>query len=172
MMLGRRRVGVAVAAMLVLGACSQGATPQTATPAATFAAPPPTAEGTVNPRFDPTAGVGGGINSSNAISADDVVKALSAVPQVDKLKLSANSSPPGATGADVVSVSINAQDTGGLLKALDAAGKRALGEALLAAAGAAWPKATVSLLVSDTAGGGGQIIGSRPPTGQALVIAT
>jgi hypothetical protein len=166
-------VGVGVASMVLVGACSQS-TPQTSPsgPVPTLVAEVPTPAGTVNPRFDPTAGVGGGVNASNAVSAEDVTNALASVPQADKFKFTANSSPPGARGADVMSVSINAQDTTGVLKAHDAAGKRALGEALLAAAAVAWPRASVSLLVTDPASGGGQIIGSRPAGGQALVIAS
>jgi hypothetical protein len=53
---------------------------------------------------------------------------------------------------------------------MDQAGKRALGEAMLNAAVAIWPKASVSLLISDAVGGGGQIIGSHPPGGANTVI--
>ena len=60
----------------------------------------------------------------------------------------------GARGPDVTSISVVAQDTGGLLKSLDAAGKRSLGDAILTAAGTAWPNASVSLLISDPGGGG------------------
>jgi hypothetical protein len=53
---------------------------------------------------------------------------------------------------------------------LDSDGRRTLGEALLTAAGTAWPQARVSLLVIDPAGSAGQIIGSRPPGGPNSVI--
>jgi hypothetical protein len=165
-----RPLGVGLAAMVLLGACSQGSAPPPPASVQTIVAEVPTADTSSDPRLNPTAAVGGGINASNAISADDVSSALKAVPQASQLKLTANSSPPGAKGKDVQSVSIIAQDTGGVLKALDATGKRALGDALLSAAVAAWPNATVSLLVSDPSGTGGQIIGSRAVGGVNTVI--
>jgi len=84
--------------------------------------------------------------------------------------MAANSSPPGAKGGDVQTVSVNCQDTGGLLKGLDATGKRTLGEAMLTAAAEAWPNASVSLLVSDPSGASGQIIGIRTAGGANTVI--
>jgi hypothetical protein len=168
-MLDPRAVGVGALALVVLGACSQGAAPQAGV--ATSVAQLATDEPTLEARFNATAAVGGGINASNAVSADDVTSVLAAVPGISSLKVTANSSPPGAKGADVTSVSLIAQDSGGLLKTLDAAGKRTLAEAILTAAGTAWPKAGVSLLVTDPAGSGGQIIGSRGPGGPNTVIA-
>ena len=123
-----------------------------------------------DPRLNATAAVGGGINASNAISADDIASVFKSLPQASQLKVTANSSPPGAKGSDVQSVSVNCQDTGGVLKGLDPPGKRTLGEAMLTAAAAAWPNASVSLLVSDPAGTGGQIIGIRAPGGANTVI--
>jgi hypothetical protein len=64
-----------------------------------------------------------------------------------------------------------AQDSGGLLKGMDTAAKQSLGDAILTAAGAAWPNASVSLLVSGPTGGG-TIIGQRPKGGPNNVIAT
>ena len=108
--------------------------------------------------------------ASNTISADEISNVFKSLPQVSQLKMAANSSPPGAKGSDVQSVSVNCQDIGGVLKGLDAPGKRTLGEAMLAAAGAAWPNASVSLLVSDPSGAGGQIIGIRAAGGTNTVI--
>ena len=125
---------------------------------------------TLEARFDPTAAVGGGMNSSNTVVADDLKTVFASVAQIDKLNVTANSSPPGIRGGDVESVSVTAQDGGGFLKTLDQAAKRSLAEALLTAAAAAWPNARVSLLVSDPAGTGGQIIGSRPRGGPNTVI--
>jgi hypothetical protein len=166
-MLDVRAVGVGVLALVVLGACSQGAAPPSGV--ATQVA---TDEPTLEARFNATAAVGGGINASNAVSADDVTSVLASIPAINQLKVTANSSPPGAKGADVTSVSVIAQDSGGLLKSLDVAGKRTLGEAILTAAGTAWPKAGVSLLVTDPTSSGGQIIGSRGPGGPNTVIAS
>lgn len=158
---------------LSLAACSQAAPPApTATaagPQATSAVEGATPQGTVAGHFNPTEAVGGGANSSSAVT--DVSSIFSAVPQAAQLRISANSTPPGASGADVQSVSVLAQDGGGLLKSLDAAGKQALGNAILDAARTAWPNATVSLLVSDPTGGG-QIIGTQPKGGTNTVIAT
>jgi len=165
-MLDLRAVGVGAVALVVLGACSQGgAPPSGVTQLATD-------EPTLEARFNATAAVGGGINASNAVSADDVTSVLASIPGINQLKVTANSSPPGAKGGDVTSVSLIAQDSGGLLKSLDVAGKRTLGEAILTAAGTAWPKAGVSLLVTDPTGSGGQIIGSRGPGGPNTVIAS
>ena len=100
----------------------------------------------------------------------DLKTVFASVPQIDKLRLTANSSPPGAKSGDVVTVSVIAQDGGGLLKELDQTAKRSLGEALLTAAGTAWPNASVSLLVSDPSGAGGQIIGSRGAGGPNTII--
>ncbi len=161
---------VALAALAVLGACSQSSQSSAGSAPTAIAEIIATAETSTDPRFNPTAAAGGGINASNAISADDITTALKAVPQASQLKLMANSSPAGAKGGDVQSVSIIAQDAGGLLKSLDATGKKTLGDALLTAAGTAWPNASVSLLVTDPAGAGGQIIGSRAPGGANTVI--
>ena len=173
-----RALAAALAAIGALAACSPAAPP--ATNSAPASAPQATATGNqpasavtvdativagLDPRFNPTAAAGGGINASNAVSADDVAAALKSIPQASQLKVTANSSPPGARGADVQSVSIIAQDSSGLLKGLDETGKRGLGEALLTASGAAWPNAAVSMLISDAAGAGGQIIGNRTPGG-------
>jgi hypothetical protein len=167
-----RALGVGVVVVILFGACSQSAAPQSGSvsTASTVVAEIPTAAGTPDPRFNATAAVGGGVNASNAVSADDIKAAFASVPQTDQLKLSVNSSPPGARGADVTSASIVAQDTGGVLKALDQAGKRTLAEAMLNGAAAAWPKASLSLLISDATAGGGQIIGSHPPGGPNTVI--
>src|ERR1700687_1292396 len=158
-----RALGVAMVALLVLGACSQSAPPAGNVP--TAAPEPPTAVVTLDPRLDPTAAVGGGMNSSIGVSTDDIKTVFASVPQINKLSLTANSSPPGAKGGDVQTVSVIGQDSGGLLKGLDQTAKRSLAEALLTAAGAAWPNASVSLLVSDPAGAGGTIIGSRAKGG-------
>jgi hypothetical protein len=165
-----RALSIGVLAVVLLGACSQpSASPPSTAPAGAVEAAP-TAPSSTDPRLNPTAAVGGGINSSNAISADDVSSVFKSLPQASGLKMTANSSPPGAKGSDVQSVSINCQDSGGVLKGLDATGKRTLGEAMLTAAGQAWPNASVSLLVSDPSGAGGQIIGIRAAGGTNTVI--
>jgi hypothetical protein len=170
-----RTLYASIAGPLLLGAlvaCSQSAPPAVQTgPVATSAIEGATPVGTVEARLNPTEAVGGGANASNAVSADEVNRIFASVPQAAQLKLSANSSPPGANGADVATVSILAQDGGGLLKGLDATAKQGLGEAILTAAGTAWPNASVSLLVTS-ASGGGTIIGQRPKGGQNSVIAT
>lgn len=163
--------GMAMVALFVLaalGACSQSAPPAGSGP--TVGVEVGTAVATLEPRFDATAAVGGGINASNSLVTDDVKAVFASVPQIDKLRLAANSSPPGAKGGDVTSVSVTAQDGGGLLKQMDPAAKRSLAEALLTAAGTAWPNASVSLLVSDPAGAGGTIIGSRARGGPNSII--
>jgi hypothetical protein len=165
-----RVLGTGVLAAVLLGACSQAAPPQSGPAPAAPAEAAPTAPSSTDPRLNPTAAVGGGINASNAISADDVISVFKSLPQASQLKMTANSSPPGARGGEVQSVSVSCQDTGGLLKSLDATGKRSLGEAMLTAAGAAWPNASVSLLVSDPSGAGGQIIGIRAAGGANTVI--
>jgi hypothetical protein len=162
--------GIGMLALVLLAACSQSSPTQTSTNPAAAVEAAPTAASSTDPRLNPTAAVGGGINASNAISTDDVVSVFKVVPQASQLKMAANSSPPGAKGADVQSVSVNCQDSAGLLKSLDAAGKRTLGEAMLTAAGQAWPNASVSLLVSDPTGAGGQIIGIRAAGGTNTVI--
>jgi hypothetical protein len=121
--------------------------------------------------MNPTAAVGGGVNTSSAASADELQAAFASVPQVGQLQLTASLNPPAAKGADVASITVTAQDTGGLLKGLDANAKRALAEAMLNAAATAWPKATVSLLVSAPTGGG-QIIGTRAPGAANTVFVT
>lgn len=162
----------ALVVALVLVACGQAApaqptqVPGTAPTSAILGA---TAVGTTEAHFNPTEGVGGGSLGSSAVT--DVTSVFASVPQATQLQLAATSTPPGATGADIQAVSVIAQDKAGVLKSLDATGKKALGDALLAAAAAAWPNATISLLVTD-AGGGGTIIGSRPKGGPNTVIAT
>lgn len=163
--------GVVVAALLA--ACSQAVppavTPPPAAPQATSAIEGVTPVGTLG-QFNPTEAIGGGALGSNAVN--NLTSVFSSLPQAAQLSISANSSPPGSTGSDVQSVSVVAQDKGGLLKGLDAAGKKSLGEAILSAAATAWPNAEVSLLVTDPSSGGGQIIGSRPKGGPNTVIAT
>ncbi len=168
MLFDKRAVIVGLAAMVALGACAQNSAPNAGT-APTLVAQAVATAGTIDPRMDPTAAVGGGINVSNAISPDDVVSVFKTLPQASQFKLSANSSPAGARGGDVQSVSVIGQDTGGVLKGLDAAGKRTLGDALLGAASVAWPNASVSLLISDP-GGAGQIIGSHAPGSANTII--
>jgi len=165
-----RGVGLALIAVVVLGACSQPPPSQPSTAPTAEVGAAPTAPVSSDPRLDPTAAVGGGINASTAISGDDLTTVFKSLPQASQLKITANSSPPGAKGSEVQSVSVNCQDTGGVLKSLDAAGKRTLGDALLTAAGAAWPNASVSLLVSDPSGASGQIIGIRAAGGANTVI--
>ena len=169
------RVGTALVTALVVAlvlvACGQAAPPQptqASGPVATSAILGATAVGTTEAHFNPTEGVGGGALGSNAVT--DVASVFATVQQATQLQISATSTPPGASGADVQAVSVIAQDKGGLLKSLDAAGKKALGDALLAAAATAWPNATVSLLVTDTSGG--SIIGSRPKGGPNTVLAS
>ena len=110
------------------------------------------------------------MNSSIGVSTDDIKTVFASVPQINKLSLTANSSPPGAKGGDVQTVSVIGQDGSGLLKGLDQTAKRSLAEALLTAAGAAWPSASVSLLVSDPADAASQIIGSRAAGGPNTVM--
>lgn len=169
---GVRALAMALLTLIALAACSQGAAPSvdTAEPIATSAIQGATPVGSVEGHFNPTEAVGGGANSSRAVT--DVSSVFAAVPQISQLRLSANASPPGATGADVASVSIVAQDVGGLLKGLDGPGKQSLGDAILTSASAAWPNAAISLLVTDASGGGSQIIGSHPRGGPNTVIAT
>jgi len=166
-----RALVAALVIAIVLAACSQGAPPAVApTPDATSileSVKPIVTE--VAGHFNPTEAVGGGAMSSNTLA--DVTAIFASLPQANQLKISANASPPGATGPDVTSVSVIAQDSGGLLKELDAAGKKTLGDSVLAAAGGAWPNATISLLITSTTGGG-QIIGSRPKGGPNTVIAS
>jgi hypothetical protein len=176
-----RALIVSTIVLTILAACSQGAVP-TANPPATATTATTgststtmdsaTPQGTVEGHFNPTEAVGGGANASNAVAADEISKVMAAIPQAAQLRVSANSSPPGATGPDVTTVSLIAQDNGGLLKGLDGAGKRTLGDAILTAAATAWPNASVSLLVSDPASNSGTIIGSRPKGGPNTVIAT
>jgi hypothetical protein len=173
---GVRALVAGLAVLILIAACSQGSPPPLATTSSEPSGPPPGIEGAtpmvtgVEGRFNPTEAVGGGANSSSAVS--DLARVMASVQQASQLKLSANASPPGATGADVTSVSIVAQDTLGVLKGLDAAGKKSLGDAILTAASEAWPNASVSLLVTDPAAGGGTVIGTRPKGGPNSVIAT
>ncbi len=161
-------LGVVAVTLLLLGACSQAAPPAANVPTAVTDVA--TAVASLDARFDATAAVGGGLNSSTSLSTDDIKAVFASVPQIDKLVLTANSSPPGARGSDVTSVSVLAQDSGGVLKSLDRTAKQSLGEALLTTAGTAWPNASVSLLVSDPTGAGGQILGSRAKGGPNTII--
>lgn len=166
-----RSLGSGLLVLLLFASCSQGAAPVAGTSVA--AAPSvqsfQTPLASLEARFDPTAAVGGGVNASGSISADEINRTFATVAQAAQLRFSANASPPGATGAAVQSVSITATDGGSVLSALDANGKKMLGEALLNAAAAAWPQARITLLAS---GSGGQIIGTRPPGGPNTVIAS
>jgi hypothetical protein len=171
---GALAVGVGIAIVTLLAACGQSAPAESG--AAPAAGPTSAVEGAtpvvgeVQGHFDPTEAVGQGSNSSSAVS--DAASAFSSVQQASRLKIAANSSPPGATGGDVQTISIVAQDTGGVLKELDAAGKQNLGNSLLSAAASAWPNASISLLISDPNGAGGTIIGNHPKGGQNTVIAS
>lgn len=175
--LGTRALAAGVIVASVMVACSQTAPPSQNSPAtdatsassSTILGITPMV-GTIEAHFNPTEAIGGGANGSNPVV--DLSTVFASVQQASQLKINANSSPPGATGPDVQSVSVIAQDSDGLLKSLDATGKQTLGNALLTAAGAAWPNASISLLVSDPTGGGGSIIGNRPKGGQNTVIAT
>jgi hypothetical protein len=159
----------ALTVLAVLAACSQGA-PSAQSVATAIVEVPTAVVATLEPRFNPTSAVGGGANASNAVSTDDLNALLAGLPQATAFKVTANSSPAGARGAEVTSISLNVQDTAGVLKSLDQAGKRTMVETLLNAAGTTWPKATVSLLVTDATAGGSPIIGSRPPGGPNLVL--
>jgi hypothetical protein len=164
-----RSLGTGLLVLMVLGACSQASNVPVAPPAVvSTVVEARTALASLEARFDPTAAVGGGANVSGSISTDDIARVFAALPQAAQMRFTANSSPQGATGAAVESVSITAQDTGGVLKALDATAKKTLGEALLNAAGSAWPKARITLLATDSAGS--QLIGTRPPGGPNTVI--
>jgi hypothetical protein len=163
-----------VAALVIavgLAACSQAVPPAVGTtPVATsnIEGVTPMVTG-VEGHFNPTEATGGGAMGSNTVS--DPAAIFAAIPKASQLKISANASPPGTSGPDVTAVSVIAQDPGGVLKELDAASKQSLGDAILTTAGGAWPNATISLLVSSTAGGG-SIIGSRPKGGPNTVFAT
>jgi hypothetical protein len=163
-------IGTAILVLLV--ACGQAAPEQSGQsdtqPTSNILGATPLV-GAVEGHFNPTEAVGGGANSSNAVV--DPASVFSSVQQARQLRITANSSPPGATGGDVQTVSIVAQDTGGLLKGLDGAGKQNLGNALLSAAATAWPNASISLLISDPSGAAGTIIGNHPKGGQNAVIA-
>jgi hypothetical protein len=158
----RRSAWVGALLTLAVAACGQPtpSQPANATAPANEAPPGVTA----------TEAVGYTSNATGAVA--NLSQVFASVQQASGLQLSANSTPSGATGADVQSISIVGQDKGGLLKGLDAAGKQTLGNALLTAAVAAWPNATISLLITDASGGGGTIIGQHPQGGQNTVIAT
>jgi hypothetical protein len=170
-----RTVSALLLGVLVLGAlaaCSSQSAPSPGTaPTATSGIEGATPAASAEARFNPTEAVAGGALSSNAVAADEVMRAFASVPQASQLRFTANSSPPGATGADISTISIVGQDAAGVLKAMDAAAKQSLGDAMLTAAGTAWPNATISLLVTGAAGGG-TIIGQRPKGGPNNVIAT
>jgi hypothetical protein len=156
--------------LVLLGACARASAPPAESAGAPVVAAPPTPIASLEARFDPTAAVGGGANISGALSADEISRTFAPVAQAAQMRFVANASPPGASGATVTSISITAEDTGGVLASLNASDKRALGEALLNAAGTAWPQARITLLASG--GPGGQIIGTRPPGGPNTVIAS
>jgi hypothetical protein len=162
-----RAMAVGVVVGLILTACGQAA-PREPEPTAAIEGVTPVASA-VEGHFNPTEAIGQGANSSSSVT--DVASVFAAVQQASQLKITANSSPPGATGGDVQSVSVIAQDTGGVLKGLNADGKQTLGNALLNAAVAAWPNASISLLISDPAGASGTIIGNHPKGGQNSIIA-
>jgi hypothetical protein len=171
---GALAVGVAIAVVVVLAACGQAAP---AEPGPTVDSGPVSSVegatpvvGVVEGHFNPTEAIGQGANSSSAVN--DPSSVFASVQQANQLRFTANSSPPGATGGDVQTISIVAQDTGGVLKELDAAGKQSLGNSLLTAAATAWPNASISLLISDPNGASGTIIGNHPKGGQNTVIAT
>src|SRR5579859_4919914 len=164
-------VGLVVASLLA--ACSQAAPPAEQTSsgsASTSAVEGATPAGTAVGHFNPTEAVGGGANSSSSVT--DLASVFASVNQASQLKITANSSPPGATGADVQSVSVLAQDPDGLLSSLDVAAKQSLADALLTAAGAAWPNASISMLITASNGAGGTIIGNRVKGGPNTVIAS
>jgi hypothetical protein len=167
-------MAMSIAILVVLVACGQAAPDQPSEPdiaptsSILLGATP--AVSAVEGHFNPTEAVGGGANSSSAVP--DAASAFASVPQAGQLRISANASPPGASAGDVQTVSIIAQDSGGLLKGLDAAGKQSLGNAMLTAAAATWPNASISLLISDPAGAASTIIGNHPKGGQNTVIAS
>jgi hypothetical protein len=156
--------------LLALAACSQPV-PVTPTQVVATIQSVATSAATLEPRFDPTAAVGGGVNASGAIAAEQLRTVFGAVQQSAQMRFTANASPPGATGSAIKSISITAEDAGGVVKTLDATSRRALGEALLTAAGTAWPQASITLLVTDPSSSS-QLIGSRPPGGPNIVIAS
>lgn len=169
-------IGIGILALAVLAACSSAsnapsASSDSAAAAATAIATAVAGPATVGASFNATAAAGGAI-SATGISADDLNAVLAAVPQAKQLQIVANSSPPGAKGADVASVSLVATDTAGVLKSMDVSGKKALADGLLTAAGAAWPKASISLLISDPGGGSSTVIGTRPQGGPNTIIAS
>jgi hypothetical protein len=164
-----RPLAAGVVALALLGACSQPVPQSGPSGAASKVETMPPAV-TLEARFNPTAAIGLGANASAALSAEDLASVFAAVQQTGQMRFSANATPPGARGADVTSISIRGEDTGGILKGLDQTARRTLGDALLTAAGTAWPQARVSLLVVDPAGGSGQIVGSRPAGGPNNVI--
>ena len=162
--------GIGVAVVLVLAACGQVAPPAPAEqPTSAIEGVTPVV-GTVEGHFNPTEAVGQGANGSSAVA--DLSTVFASVQQASQLRFTANSSPPGATGADVQTVSIVGQDNGGVLKTLNPSSKQSLADALLTAAATAWPNASISLLVSDPSGAGGTIIGNHPKGGQNTVIAS
>jgi hypothetical protein len=107
--------------------------------------------------------------SANTLADDEVARVFRTALGGRELTLRVNVTPPGAAGADVRAVSIVARDEGQTLGSLDDAAKRALGVALLDAAAAAWPQASVTLLAAAS-DGSGQILGNRPSAGPASVF--
>jgi hypothetical protein len=171
-MRGGLAVGVLVLGLMAACAGQSSAPPASqSTQAVATVAVVATAVASLEARFDPTAAVGGGANASGAVTAEQLQTIFASVQQASQLRFTANASPPGATGSAVTSVSIRAEDTGGMLKSLDATGRKSLGDGLLTAAGTAWPQARVTLLVTDPASST-QIIGTRTPGGPNTVIAS
>jgi hypothetical protein len=149
---------------LLVGACTPGGGAESATSTPAIASPAAEPGGTPTESYPTVPAI-----SANTLADADVGHLFGAVAGASALSLRVNVTPPGERGDAVSGVSIVARDDGQVLRGLDDAGKRALGTALLDAAAAAFPRASVTLLVSDAAGGG-QIIGSRPASGANTVI--
>src|SRR5260370_24540619 len=105
-----RAPGMVLLTVVLLAACSQSSPSQTSNPPTSVEAAP-TAPASNDPRLNPTAAVGGGINASNVISADDINSVFKALPQASPFTMTANSSPPGSKRSEVQTVSVNCQDT-------------------------------------------------------------
>src|SRR5689334_22418568 len=91
----RAASGIGLALLLLLAACAQPV-PQ-AGPAPTSALEGVTPVGTADARLNPTESIGA--NTSSAVA--DVASVFAAVQQATQLRITANSSPPGASGPDV-----------------------------------------------------------------------
>jgi hypothetical protein len=165
-----RALVASVVVLLPLAACSQGA-PVTPTQIVATIQSVATSAATLEPRFDPTAAVGGGANATGAVTAEQLRTIFGAVQQTSQMRFTANATPLNATGANVTSVSITAEDAGGVLKSLDATARRALADTMLTAAGTAWPRASITMLITDPTSSS-QIIGTRPPGGPNMVLAS